>query len=100
MRARYRYDKTTDELVEIRDDEPRPQSGAFVMPDLDQAYGGGFTSPIDGSFITSRSQLAEHNRKHNVRQAGDFKRGELIQMENKRVEAQRAVAAKEYFKWH
>ena len=100
MRARYRYDKATDSLVEIRDDEPRPQSGAFVMPDLDTVYGGGFTSPIDGEFITSRSQLRAHEIKHGVRQAGDFKPGELINMEKRRVEAQRAVAAKEYWKWH
>ncbi len=44
---------------------------AFVLPDLDVAYKGGFESPIDGTFITSRSQLREHNIRHDVVQNGD-----------------------------
>jgi hypothetical protein len=50
--------------------------GAYIMPDLDVAYsanGGGFRSPIDGSFITSRKQLRDHNRAHGVIQSGDVK---------------------------
>jgi hypothetical protein len=29
-------------------------------------------SPIDGSVITTRHQLSEHNKKHNVVQTGEF----------------------------
>tara|TARA_R110002020_G_scaffold58106_5_gene159529 strand:+ start:4863 stop:5120 length:258 start_codon:yes stop_codon:yes gene_type:complete len=29
-------------------------------------------SPIDGSIITTRRQLSEHNKKHNVVQTGEF----------------------------
>ena len=30
-----------------------------------------FVSPIDGSIISSRASLREHERKHGVRQVGD-----------------------------
>jgi hypothetical protein len=51
-----------------RSDLPSPR----VMGDLSAVYPeGGFRSPVDGSFITSRSQLAAHNKKHGVRQCGE-----------------------------
>jgi|TARA_Y100000401_G_C8324477_1_gene227315 hypothetical protein len=30
-----------------------------------------FISPVDGSYVTSRSQLREHEKRHNVRQIGN-----------------------------
>ena len=30
-----------------------------------------FQSPVDGSYVTSRSELREHEKKHNVRQTGN-----------------------------
>ena len=39
-----------------------------VLPDIAE-----FQSPIDGSLITSRSQLREHERKFGVRQCGELK---------------------------
>lgn len=83
---RYRYDAGRDALVEIVT-EPVQNAGPMVMPDIDVVYGGGFRSPIDGEFITSRSQLRRHEIRHGVRQAGDFKRGEIIAAEKKRVAA-------------
>jgi hypothetical protein len=59
------------------DAKPLRTKGPYVMGDLDQAYGGdGFRSPVDGSQITSRSQLREHNKQHNVEQCGDVSLGE------------------------
>jgi hypothetical protein len=63
-------------------------AGPAILPDISTAYkDGGFKSPIDGEFITSRSQLRAHERKHNVRQAGDFRKGELIGREKAKHEA-------------
>lgn len=54
------------------DAKPLPSRSAYVMADLDRAYGGdGFVSPVDKSLISSRSKLREHNNRHNVRQYGD-----------------------------
>ena len=51
-----------------RSDLPSPR----VMGDLSSIYPeGGFKSSVDGTFITSRSQLAAHNKKHGVRQCGE-----------------------------
>lgn len=43
------------------------------MPDINAVYGDGFKSPIDGRWISSRSQLRAHNRTHRVDQCGDVK---------------------------
>lgn len=87
MSKRYRYDAATDTIVEVTSEGPRGNAGPTVLPDIDRVYGGGFRSPIDGEYITSRSQLRRHEIKHGVRQAGDFKRGELIARERQRVAA-------------
>ena len=58
-----------------------------VMTDIKE-----FTSPIDGEVISSRSKLKAHERRHNVRQAGDFKPGEIVERENKRVAQSREQA--------
>lgn len=93
MRTRYRYDHALGQMVEITADQPKPEGGPYFVPDISGAYrDGGFRSPVDGSFITSRAQLRRHNSTHNVRQAGDFKPGELISKERARVEGIRRVA--------
>lgn len=58
-----------------------------------------FVSPIDGSEITSRSKLRSHEQRHGVKQAGDFKRGELIAKENKRVAETQRLADPGSIKW-
>ena len=59
--------------VLVEGTEPVSEGGGpMVLADLDKAYGGGFQSPIDDTFITSRSQLREHNKRHGVIQNGDL----------------------------
>lgn len=58
-----------------------------------------FVSPIDGKEITSRSKLKAHERTHNVRQCGDFKRGELIAKEKRRVAETQRLADPGSIKW-
>ena len=83
-------------LTEITADDDKPrQAGAFFMPDIKE-----FISPIDGEVISSRSKLRAHERKHNVRQAGDFKPGELIREERKRVEKSMTNDKGVEFKWY
>lgn len=38
------------------------------MPDIEP-----FVSPVDGSVITGRAALREHNKRHNVTNVADFK---------------------------
>jgi hypothetical protein len=38
------------------------------MPDIEP-----FVSPVDGSVITGRKALREHNKRHDVTNAADFK---------------------------
>jgi hypothetical protein len=64
--------------------EPHQADVAFFMRDIEQHYGAPIISPIDGTAITSRSQLREHNIRHNVRQNGDYRPGEVVAAENKR----------------
>lgn len=100
MRTRYRYDHALGQVVEITAGQPEAQKGPFVLRDINSAYkDGGIHSPIDGSFITSRSQLRRHNNTHNVRCAGDFKPGELIAKERARVEANRQRAKGGSVEW-
>jgi hypothetical protein len=69
-RERWRSDGTS---YVVDENAPRMRSCApGYMPDIDTAYGGdGFRSPVDRKQITSRSQLREHNKRHNVTQYGD-----------------------------
>lgn len=100
-RRRYRYDRDLERVVEINDHNgPHTERTHAVMPDISSAYKeGGFTSPIDGSFITSRSQLRRHNATHGVRQCGDFKPGEIISGEKKRVAASQPNDKGVSFRW-
>jgi|TARA_R110002020_G_scaffold36406_3_gene109363 hypothetical protein len=41
-------------------------TGITFMKDIEP-----FRSPLDGSHITTRSELREHEKKHNVRQIGN-----------------------------
>jgi hypothetical protein len=66
----------------------------MVMSDLKP-----FVSPIDGTEITSRSKLKAHEQRHGVKQAGDFKRGEIIAKENKRIEESLRGAEMETVSW-
>lgn len=47
-------------------DFDKPWTGG-VVPDIAE-----FRSPIDGSMIGSRPQLAEHEKRHGVKQCGEL----------------------------
>lgn len=93
--TRYRYDHHLKEMVQIIEQKTGPRSGAFFMPDIKE-----FVSPIDGEVISSRSKLRAHERRHGVRQAGDFKKGELINAEKRRVEQSKTADKGVSFKWY
>lgn len=104
MRTRTFFNHQTGERFELSEDQiverRNKQDSAFILKDINAVYKeGGIKSPIDGSFITSRSQLRAHERSHNVRQAGDFKPGELIAKERARVDAVRQRAKGGSVEW-
>ena len=72
MRRIYRFNKESDKVEEVARIDLAAPSGPYVMPDLDVVYNGGFRSPIDDSWISSRKQLRDHNVAHGVRQTGDI----------------------------
>lgn len=93
---------TQDEFLELRAERASRKDGAYFMPDISGAYkDGGFVSPVDGSFITSRDQLRRHNNTHQCRQGGDFRPGDLVTKERSRVERNRQLVANEKvrFEW-
>lgn len=92
MRRRWIYDHITGACTEVSEDYAPKQRDHRYLPDLDSFYGGGFKSPINGEFITSRSQLRAHESRYECKQAGDFKRNELVSRENQRVQRIRDVA--------
>lgn len=49
------------------EDEYYGDTSAYIMPDKSP-----YLSPLDGSYVTSRSQHREHMRRHNVVEAGDL----------------------------
>jgi hypothetical protein len=67
-------------LVEIGTSRPANHSAA-VQGDIEP-----FVSPVDGSVISDRKQLREHNRKHNVVNTAEFSTEFL---ERKRKERER-----------
>lgn len=54
-------------LPEYGGSEYYGDTSAYIMPDKSP-----YVSPMDGSYITSRSHHREHMRKHNVIEAGDM----------------------------
>jgi len=58
-----------------------------------------FVSPIDGTEISSRSKLKAHEQRHGVKQCGDFKKGEIIAKEDKRIADSLRGAEMETVKW-
>lgn len=75
--AQRSFERTSDK----RSDFACPRA---ILPDLNAAYPeGGFRSPIDDTWISSRSQLRAHNARHGVIQTGDI-RGPQIRENMKR----------------
>ncbi len=66
MRRRYRQNPETLELVEITDGSG-PTARVFIQGDIES-----FVSPVDGSVITDRAQLREHNKRNDVVNSAEF----------------------------
>ena len=49
------------------DESARKADGHYIQGDIES-----FVSPVDGSVISDRRQLEEHNRRNNVVNAGEF----------------------------
>jgi len=64
---RWRQDKVTGKLIPI-DQAARAQGRSpHILGDIES-----FVSPVDGTVITDRAQLREHNKRNNVVNAGEF----------------------------
>lgn len=91
------YQRQMDEIKARIASLPSARAGIacpYLMTDIKS-----FRSPVDGSEITSRSKLKAHEQRHGVKQCGDFKPGELIAKENKRVAETRRLADPGSIKW-
>jgi hypothetical protein len=65
--ARWRQDRLTGKLVPIDDAARKGSTGAVIHGDIES-----FVSPVDGTVITDRKQLSEHNKRNNVVSADEF----------------------------
>ena len=57
----------TSEFVPVDDAARAQSSSAYVHGDIQS-----FVSPVDGSVISDRRQLAEHNKRHGVVSSNEF----------------------------
>jgi hypothetical protein len=64
MRKTYVYNHKTKKV--ILKHKAQQDKGYAVISDVEP-----FTSPIDGTVLSSRSQIRDHERKHQVRQCGN-----------------------------
>lgn len=69
MKRRYRQDKESGKLIEIPPGQPANLT-ARVLDDIEP-----FVSHVDGSVITSRSKLRQHNKQHNVIPVAEYGEG-------------------------
>lgn len=67
MRRRYRQNPKTLEMELISDNTPR-ERGILICPDITP-----FKSVVDGTAITGRAALREHNKRNDVTFAEDFR---------------------------
>ena len=61
---------------------PKENGSAMVMAPLQD-----FKSPIDGQIISTRAQLAEHNKRHGVTNSSDYSGGYIERKAKARNEA-------------
>ena len=70
MSSEYRnnYDaiKWTPQRTRAKAGKSLNKASHNIMKDIEP-----FQSPVDGSYVTSRSELREHEKRHNVRQIGN-----------------------------
>ena len=63
---RWRQDRHTGEFIPI-DESARTFRASAIHGDIQS-----FVSPVDGTVITDRKQLREHNKRNNVVSASEF----------------------------
>ncbi len=66
-------------------EEYRPTRAEGVNAPMVMAAMKDFVSPIDRTIISTRTQLAAHNRKHGVTNAGDYNNGYIERKAHERV---------------
>lgn len=68
MRRKYRYNPKTKEMEQVSDKPTGGDLGVLICPDITP-----FRSVVDGSTISGRKALREHNKRNDVTFAEDFK---------------------------
>jgi hypothetical protein len=68
MRRRYRYNPATKEMEQINLDPRAGNRGVLVCADITP-----FKSVVDGTVISGRRALREHNKRNDVTFTEDFK---------------------------
>jgi len=81
--ARYIQHPITFKLIPAEEYERPREHGHFVQGDVTN-----FVSPIDGSVISDRKKLREHNKKHQVVNAAEFSPEYCERVRKERVEKQ------------
>jgi hypothetical protein len=98
---RYRYDENTGRVLRFNEktgkwvqDRTKPKGFDFskpvnFVPDIAEFVANATDKPV---LISSRSQLGRYERSNNIRQCGDFKRGEIAERRAKKVNRELAEA--------
>lgn len=68
MRRRYRYNPKTKEMELVSESVGINSRGVLICPDIEP-----FKSSVDGTVITGRCALREHNKRNDVTNPADFK---------------------------
>ncbi|RLA29191.1 MAG: hypothetical protein DRR15_16515 [Gammaproteobacteria bacterium] len=63
---RWRQCRHTGKLIPV-DEAAKKYAGHYIQGDIET-----FVSPVDGSVISDRKQLEDHNRRNNVVNAAEF----------------------------
>ena len=80
---RYIQHPITNKLIPAEEYERPKERGHFVQGDVQN-----FVSPIDGSVISDRKKLREHNEKHGVVNAAEFSPEYCNRVQKERVAKQ------------
>lgn len=82
--ARYIQHPETGKLIPAEEYvRPNSAKSAYVMEDVKP-----FVSPVDGSVISTRRKLNEHNRRHGVTNSADYSKEYLKGRTDQRLKQQ------------
>lgn len=68
LRRRWRWNPDLNQLVEVSLEENQAPRSHEIMTDIEP-----FKSPVDGTIVSGRRALRDHNKRNNVTNAADFK---------------------------